>query len=92
MLFAVAIVALLIAEFLRTKARTKDAKIMSQATDRLAHSIGALAVSVDALIARPIPTDESAAVNAAADEVDALKTKVDAAISPTVPAPPPAAE
>lgn len=92
MLFAGAVVALLIAEFLRTKARTKAIHAMSQATDRLAHSIGALAVSVDALIARPIPTDESAAVNAVADQVDALREKVDAAISPTVPAPPPAAE
>ena len=54
---------------------------MSQATDRLAQSLVAITASVDALIAKPPPHPDDAAINAAADTVDALKAKVDAAVS-----------
>ncbi len=57
---------------------TKETKKMSAATDRLAASVATLSTAVDALVAR-LPADDSAAVNAAADQVDALTAKVNAA-------------
>lgn len=59
---------------------------MSVASDRVAASLAALTTSVEQLLARPVPTDDTGAENATADALDALKVKVDAALNP--PAPP----
>jgi hypothetical protein len=56
---------------------------MSQASDRVAASLAALTTSVEALIAKPVPTDDSAHETAVADALDALKVKVDAAVNPS---------
>lgn len=58
---------------------------MSQASDRVAKSLADLTTSVEALIAKPAPADDTAAENATADALDALKLKVDAALNPSPP-------
>lgn len=63
---------------------TRKVARMSQASDRVAASLAALTTSVEALIAKPTPADDTAAENAAADALDALKAKVDAAVTPPV--------
>lgn len=58
---------------------------MSVASDRLTASLSALTTSVDALIAKPMPADDTVAETTVADALDALKARVDAAVvaSPT---------
>lgn len=58
---------------------------MSAATDRLTASVVTLATTVDAAMVKltaPVPTDDTAAVTAAADAVDALNGKLVAALTP----------
>jgi hypothetical protein len=54
---------------------------MSAASDRLAASNAALTASVEALLAKPDPTDDSAVENGVADALDALKVRVDAKLA-----------
>jgi hypothetical protein len=59
---------------------------MSAASDRLAASNAALTASVEALLAKPDPADDSAVENGVADALDALKVKVDAKLAAVPPA------
>lgn len=60
---------------------------MSQALDRLTASTHSLAASVDAAVAAlATRSDDSAQLNAIADQIDAARAKLDAAVTPA-PAP-----
>ncbi len=71
----VAVLVVLIRDFKREKP-------MSAASDRLAASVANVKAAVEKLLATPIPTDDSAAENAAADALDSLAAEITAKINP----------